>query len=224
MQSEQATGLSDEHIHYLDSGIGIHQHMLKPWETLVATAAQRDIELVIASGYRSFERQCSIWNRKFCGELKTLDINNQAINMEGLSETEKVKAILLYSALPGASRHHWGTDIDVYSPSMLAENQTLQLAPWEYESDGPFYLLFRWLKNHAKDLGFYFPYLQYNNGVAPEPWHISYYPLSKSYQETLTLELLEQKISQSDILGKDSILKMLPTIFTQYINNISEFS
>ncbi|MCZ8486094.1 D-alanyl-D-alanine carboxypeptidase family protein [Vibrio lentus] len=31
------------------------------------------------------------------------------------SEQQKLSAILRWSALPGASRHHWGCDFDVFA-------------------------------------------------------------------------------------------------------------
>ena len=224
MELTHLTGQCDNHIHYLADGTGIHKAMQAPWLSLLQAAKNDGIEIKIASGYRNFERQATIWNRKFSGELRINDLDNQGVNIEGLSELEKVKAILLYSALPGASRHHWGTDIDIYSPSLLPEAQKLQLEPWEYESDGYFYPLHLWLQNKANALGFYLPYERYQKGVAAEPWHLSYQPLASEYLQALTLSALETVISASDILGKDTVLENLPYIYSQYINNISEYT
>ena len=46
------------------------------------------------------------------------------------------RQILRWSALPGGSRHHWGTEIDIFDPDLLPQGQSLQLEPWEYESGG----------------------------------------------------------------------------------------
>ena len=65
-------------------------------------AKKEGINMKIVSGYRSFNRQKLIWNRKF--------LNNQK---QGLNPLENINKIILYSTIPGTSRHHWGTDIDI---------------------------------------------------------------------------------------------------------------
>ncbi len=92
-----------------------------------------------------------------------------------LSDEQKVRAILRWSALPGASRHHWGTDFDIYAGNLLPVDTSLALEPWEYTQGHqvPFY---QWLKNNAGQYGFRFPYQQDRGGVAFEPWHISTMP------------------------------------------------
>ncbi len=49
--------------------------------------------------------------------------------MAALSDLEKCKAMLRWSAVPGASRHHWGTEIDIFDPDLLPENTPLLLEP-----------------------------------------------------------------------------------------------
>lgn len=220
----QLSGQCDSHIHYLEDGTGINKQMKVPWLNLVSAATDDGITIQIASGFRSFERQASIWNRKFLGELRVNNLQGKAVNMDVLSEYEKINAILLYSALPGASRHHWGTDIDIYSPALLPSSQQLQLEPWEYEASGYFYPLSLWLQKHAKAFGFYLPYATFKGGVAAEPWHLSYQPLAKNYLDSLTLARLEKSISESEILGKHTILENLSSIYSQYINNITGYS
>ncbi|OUJ58170.1 hypothetical protein BTO03_18865, partial [Vibrio parahaemolyticus] len=44
---------------------------------------------------------CLIWNGKFEGELPILDSNSLPLNKAALSDEEKLKAILRWSALPG---------------------------------------------------------------------------------------------------------------------------
>ncbi|CAM5189250.1 M15 family metallopeptidase [Alishewanella longhuensis] len=89
---------------------------------------------------------------------------------------------MLYSALPGASRHHWGTELDIYDAAAVPADYQPQLLPAEYASGGPFYKLAWWLECHAAEYGFFLPYKRYQGGVAAEPWHISYQPLAKPYQ------------------------------------------
>ena len=70
-------------------------------------AEQAGQTLAVASAYRGFDRQLSIWNAKARGEKPVLDLAGQAIDLDCLSDWDRVQAILTWSALPGASRHHW---------------------------------------------------------------------------------------------------------------------
>ena len=221
----QLFGQTDSHITWLSEHIGIHHQMLKPLNLMQAAAQQDDIDITIASGFRHFERQLSIWNRKVTGQLPVNDLNNQAVDLTKLTSFEQLKAILLYSALPATSRHHWGCDIDVYAQNALGSQQ-LKLECWEYEPQGPFYSLSCWLDKYAADFGFYRPYQQYQKGVAPEPWHLSYAPLSVKFEKKFTdigIAPLSSMLAASELQLKTTVLEQLPFIVKQYVNNISEF-
>jgi LAS superfamily LD-carboxypeptidase LdcB len=215
------TGKTDSHIHWLSETLGIHKNMFTDFNAMTVAAKSAGFNLTIASGFRNFDRQLSIWNRKASGELPVYDIEQKHVDIHQLSAENKILAIALYSALPGASRHHWGTDIDVYAPNLLREGQSLQLQLWEYENEGPFHLLSLWLATHAKQFGFFLPYRKYSNGVAPEPWHLSYLPLAKQCQQALTIDILREAIIHSSILDKQIVLKLLPQLYQQYIMNIN---
>ncbi|GAA5140342.1 M15 family metallopeptidase [Thalassotalea piscium] len=218
----QALGKSDNHLTWLPTNLALHHSVVEPWNTMVNHAKKSGLELTIASSYRSFERQLSIWNRKFTGELAVRNKHNDLIEIQHLNDTDKVMAILTFSALPGASRHHWGTDIDIYASNLLPDKHALQLEPWEYQAQGYFYKLSLWLAKNADQFGFFFPYAHDQGGVAIEPWHISYKPIAQHYQDQLTLPLLSQTLKLSNIEGKAAILANLPIIFEQYITNINE--
>jgi len=222
LNSQQLCGLSDDHITWLSEHVGIHNDMLIAWSELSNAAQLNGYTLNIASGFRSFERQLSIWNRKFNGELVTKNKQNETVDLTNLSDEEKVNAILVYSALPGTSRHHWGTDIDIYAENLLSADKKLQLEPWEYEQGGPFESLSLWLSQHAKAFGFFLPYDVDRGGVAIEPWHLSFAPLAKPCLYELSIETLTHTIKQNNVLGKEAILAKLPTIFSQYVQNINK--
>lgn len=212
-----ATGQSDSHIEWLSENCGINRDIVPDWLAMQSAALQAGIDLRIASGFRSFERQLSIWNRKFRGELNVKNAENEIVDMTCLSEQEKIYAILLYSVLPGASRHHWGTDIDVYSPNLLPSGSSLKLEPWEYQENGYFHTLSIWLTKHAKDFGFYFPYQEFSGGVAAEPWHLSHQHFADKMSVILTEQGLRQVIKNSEIEGKDAILSNLTAIMVSHI-------
>lgn len=231
--SAQILGVTDRHIHYFDNHknkkikhaanaktLGIHHQMLTDFQALVASAAQANIEINIASGFRSFERQLLIWNNKFTGVTAIKNSHGEPVNIAKLSQFEIIEAILLYTALPGASRHHWGCDIDIYSANLL-NGQALQLEPWEYDNSGPMAKLSSWLAEHAQKFGFYFPYDSYRGGIAAEPWHLSYAPLAEQYQAIMSIDPLRQRLLQTDIAGKNSIIENLSQIFEHYINNVN---
>ncbi len=216
------TGQHSDHIDELTKGIGIHQQVKKPWLALQQAAKSAGFELEIASGFRSFDRQLLIWNKKFNRQLLVKDKNNQVIDLSKLNDENKVEAILLYSALPGASRHHWGTDLDIYASNLLPQGKSLQLEPWEYQSTGYFAELTQWLTEHAEYFGFFRPYDIDRGGVAIEPWHFSYAPLALQYQQKLTVTLLERVLTKANICGKSAILKRLTNIHKRYIINTNK--
>jgi len=219
LNNEQLTGQDDSHIHWLNDHTGIHLEMLPAWQSLCNSAKVDGFDLVIASGYRSFARQLSIWNRKFSGLLPIKNLQGDNVNIDAMTDTDIVNSILLYSALPGASRHHWGCDIDIYASNLLPADQKLQLEPWEYQEKGPFHSLSQWLSLNAHLHGFYLPYHEYHGGVAIEPWHLSYRPLAKQYEEQLSSELLNIVICSHQIKGKVAITSQLTEIFTTFVKN-----
>jgi len=224
----QILGLTDNHIQYFaqnpqqpEKKIGIHQQLIPAFEALVAQGKKAGIMIEIASGFRSFERQLSIWNNKFVGNTVIKNANGEPVVLDDLSSHDIIQAILLFSALPGASRHHWGCDIDIYAPNLLPKNQTLQLEPWEYEQTGSMAKLSDFLATEAQPLGFYFPYDSYRGGVAKEPWHLSYAPIANKYQQAFDISALKNHINMTDIKGKTDIINNLDKITEQFIVNIN---
>ena len=222
MNYMQVVGKDNQHVSIIDDGVAIHKDLVPIWLKLKNHAQHDGISLSIASGFRDFDRQLSIWNLKFSGELPVKDKNNHTIDLTTLSDYEKVCAIMTFSALPGASRHHWGTDIDVYATNLLPKENTLQLEAWEYQKDGYFYPLSLWLKEHMSSYQFFFPYRQDNGGIAIEPWHLSFRPIADNYDELLTIDLIGDVLSDTQINGKATILNNLSTLFTRFIKNITK--
>ncbi|KDM92996.1 M15 family metallopeptidase [Photobacterium galatheae] len=217
----QLTGLDESHLCEYQGRL-IHHDVVNALAALQEAAAQAGFDLTLASAFRSFDRQLLIWNNKFNGLRPILDSNSQPLDPAGLSELEKIHAILRWSALPGASRHHWGTDLDVYAANCLPPGESLQLEPWEYQGDGHQARFNDWLTQHMGRFGFYRPYATDLGGVAIEPWHISYFPLSQSFRNLLTPSQLATVITDQPVAGKSHILVNLDTLYSKYINNICE--
>ena len=78
--------------------------------------------------------------------------------MAALLPGARVETILLWSALPGMSRHHWGSDVDVADGRVMAAGYTLRLELDEFRRGGAFAALSAWLGANMRRFGFYRPY------------------------------------------------------------------
>ncbi|MGH6630718.1 MAG: M15 family metallopeptidase, partial [Burkholderiales bacterium] len=166
-------------------------------------------------------RQRAIWNAKYRGERPVLDRHGRPARIGALEPGARVETILLWSALPGASRHHWGSDIDVADGRVLAQGYELQLEPAEYRRGGPFAALSTWLGDNMRCYGFYQPYTRAGRGVQPEPWHLSYAPVSRHALQRMTTRLLAAAIRDNGVDGEAEILARLPAIRERYVLDVT---
>ncbi|MFM4677478.1 M15 family metallopeptidase [Aeromonas media] len=219
MTQDQLLGLDESHLILV--GRGPHRltaATAAAFNDMQVAAAYEGFNLQAASSWRGFERQLAIWNGKWRGERPLLDADNQPLDALQLDDMERLHAILRWSALPGTSRHHWGTDLDIYDPDCLPVGTRLALEPWEYEAGGWFADLGEWLGDHMADFGFFLPYakpLDAAQGVAYEPWHISFAP--ESGEQRLDPAALALCLQQADIEGKACILAHLDEILARYV-------
>jgi LAS superfamily LD-carboxypeptidase LdcB len=97
-------------------------------------ALKEGITLTILSATRNFDAQKTIWEKKWVRP-----------QYKGKTDVEKASDIMKYSSMPGTSRHHWGTDIDMNS----LENS--------YFTSGEGKKMYEWLLKNAATYGFYQP-------------------------------------------------------------------
>ncbi|HCH49457.1 MAG TPA: peptidase M15 [Proteus sp.] len=211
------TGRSTDHLVSLSGQHRLQFNATKAFLALQQQAAKAGFKLEAASSFRDFNRQLAIWNGKFEGSRPVLNAQSQPIDIHQLSEDKRCQAILKWSALPGASRHHWGTEIDIYDPFRLPAGQSLQLEPWEYEAGGYFAQLSEWLTENMSSYDFYRPFIHKASYIAYEPWHISYWPLSHEASLAYTPDILKSVLLEEDIRGKQWLLANLDEIFQHYI-------
>ncbi|MFV8819583.1 M15 family metallopeptidase [Haliea sp. E17] len=174
------------------------EHRLQPaaaraFALLQADAREAGFDLAIASSFRSFERQLAIFNGKARGLRPVHDDAGQPVDLAALGPAEKLRAILRFSALPGTSRHHWGTDLDVYDAAAVAPDYAVQLSPQEVWAPGPFAPLHDWLDQRmaqGESRGFYRPYNEDRGGVAPERWHLSFAPAARYCESRVSPQVL----------------------------------
>lgn len=135
----------------------VHKDVLKPFIAMHEAAAKQNINLNIISAHRTFDVQKWLWNQKYYKSDNPIKV---------------VKEILKYLAMPGTSRHHWGTDIDFLST---------KLNYFETEEGKKAY---NWLQENAKKYGFSQVYTSdRENGYKEEKWHWSYIPVANKFQQ-----------------------------------------
>ncbi|WOT03707.1 M15 family metallopeptidase [Shewanella youngdeokensis] len=212
-------GLSSSHL--VDyTGHLLEQQTAMAFEKMRIAAKVDGIDIAICSAYRSFERQQSIWNAKANGKRVILDKHSQPIDISTKTATEIIDLILIWSALPGTSRHHWGTDIDIFDAKQISK-QELQLISPEYQQNGPCFALSQWLATNAQLFGFYLPFQTGFSGVTAEPWHLSYYPVAQGYLDNFNVESLREVLDKSAVVNKASILPKLISLTQEYVYRIA---
>jgi len=221
MDPLELTGRTRSHIEQLDAPrVALHRAAVAPFLALRAAAALEGIDLMPYSAFRDFSAQVEIWNRKFRGERPLYDRDGNVRDHASLRADEIVDAILVWSAVPGASRHHWGSEIDVYDAAAMPAGYRVRLLPEEYAPGGIFERLARWLHDNLQRFDFFRPYDRDRGGVHPEPWHISYQRVSTAALAALTPEVIAEALEDTDVLGKELILDRLPQIWRTYVVNI----
>ena len=203
-----------------DLGAAMHARVVEPFLAMKADAARAGIEIAITSGFRDFSAQERIWNMKWRGERPLYDVDGRVREHAVLGPQELIEAILCWSALPGASRHHWGTELDVVDRAAVPADYRVQLVLAEAAPGGPFHPLHCWLDDNMSRHGFFRPYRTFRGGVLPEAWHLSFAPVAAPALARLTPELLRDAIAASGMLGKDLVLEKIGELHARYVVNV----
>jgi len=218
----QLTGRSESHLVNLPCGNCLQAEVAEAFSRLCVDAGMAGFELAIASGFRSFERQLEIWNGKASGIRPVHDDFGVDVKMADLSPQKQLHAILRFSALPGTSRHHWGTDMDVYDRGAVDKAYSVQLTPGEVAPGGVFDPFHCWLDERiavGASHGFHRPYAKDCGGVAPERWHLSYAPIALRCGGQLTPDVISDcwDSCQDGLLLRTELDEDLPGILQRYV-------
>ena len=219
LTAAQLTGRDEAHLVLLADGHRLHPEAAAAFASLQKDARVAGFELAIASSFRSYDRQLAIFNDKACCQRPVHDDAGQIVDMQSLDAAGRLAAILRFSALPGASRHHWGTDLDVYDVAAMPLGYQLQLSPEEVAPGGIFGPLHDWLDrrmNAAESYGFFRPYAEDRGGVAVERWHLSFAPISVGLEDTLDASTLRQCWG-AELLLRDEIEMDLEAIIDRFV-------
>ncbi|MCK5881446.1 MAG: M15 family metallopeptidase [Sinobacterium sp.] len=223
---DQALGLSQEHlveVSHRGYTFSLHCEVADHFLSLADELDQQDFQLSVVSSYRSFERQLAIFSAKAKGRRPVLDGKGKPLDITLLSDEQLLFAILRWSALPGLSRHHFGSDLDVFD-SANQRRENVELLPSEVEGQGPSANLHKALDSlisHDASRGFFRPYQVDVGGIAPERWHLSYACVSSIYegvqQEASSLDYLLDVWRRHDLPLFDTVLNNIEHIFKRYV-------
>ena len=187
-------------VEHTERNIYLIPPVYEAYKKMYEAALADSVKLIIISGHRTFVEQVYEWQLRW---------NNPRTDIEFADDVEKAKYVLQYRSMPGTTRHHWGTDIDLNS---------FELAYYQTEEGINIY---NWLKKNAASYGFFQPYTAVDEkrpkGYKEEKWHWSYKPLSRlmlvKYIELMTID---------DITGfeGDTAAKRLP-IMSEWVSGIN---
>ncbi|RFU48460.1 D-alanyl-D-alanine carboxypeptidase family protein [Paraburkholderia sp. DHOC27] len=222
LNNHELTGRVRTHVkQYEEPTFAAQPEVAKAFLAMREKARRAGIDLIPYSSFRDFRTQLRIWNGKFSGKKPLYDMDGRVRDFASLSELDIIDCILNWSALPGGSRHQWGTEIDVIDGASVSPGYVPKLLPEEVSAGGVFEALHHWLDENIAEFGFFRPYASYNGGMYPEPWHLSFEAASTPALRQVTPELLTAVIRRADMLGKDVVLPLIPQIYERHILNIN---
>lgn len=163
------------------AGRFLHKETYAAFLNMYEAAKADGVTLTIVSAARNFEMQKGIWEAKWNGSRK-IENGKDASKAYPDPKTRALK-ILEYSSMPGSSRHHWGTDIDL-----------VRLTNEYFDTeDGK--KVYDWLLANAAEFGFCQPYTAgRSTGYHEERWHWSYLPLAQPLTALARLQLKDEMI------------------------------
>jgi LAS superfamily LD-carboxypeptidase LdcB len=174
-------------IELFGEGINLRKEAFEAFEKMKKAAYADGFDIKMISSYRDFYRQEAIWERKY---LRFTEDN-------GMQPLDAIEKIIEYSTIPGTSRHHWGTDIDIIDGYPKTSGDVL--VPKKFETGGPFADFKVWLDENSEKFGYHLVYTDEpkRRGFKYEPWHYSYAPISipmlTAYRRLNILKLLQKE-------------------------------
>lgn len=185
----------------------LRKDVLQAFIAMYEAALKEGIRLEIKSATRNFEAQKNIWENKWTG--KTLLRGNVNAARDITDPMNRALTILEYSSMPGTSRHHWGTDIDINS----FENEWFEV--------GEGLKLYEWMQKNAASFGFCQPYTALgsdrNTGYFEEKWHWTYMPVSVHITKVAAKKLKDKMLR--GFMGAETARKI--GVVEKYVQGIS---
>ena len=123
--------------------IMLERNTYKAFKKMESAAEKDGINLKIVSAYRGYDRQKLIWNKKYIKFTTTYS----------LEPLKAINEIIQYSTIPGTSRHHWGTDIDIIDGN-YSDLEDVLIAS-KFENNNIFYDVKQWMNLNSEKFGFF---------------------------------------------------------------------
>ena len=170
-------------------------------------AAKNGINFRIVSATRTFDEQKRLWENKWNARMPVNTDTGEFLpkpltRFDNLTKDQRALRILEFTAMPSASRHHWGTDIDInevnpsYWASMRGERE------------------YKWLVENAPKFGFCQVYsANRQTGYKEEKWHWSYLPIARNLTNEYQKQILDSDITLTEFTGAET------AITTRFIEN-----
>ena len=168
-------------------GMYMRKEALAAFQKMRKDAAEDGVTLRIMSAARSFNHQKRIWEGKWNGQRL---VEGKDMKTTFAKPEDRARYIMKYSSMPGTSRHHWGTDIDInsFNPTYFNSGRGKK----EYD----------WLVDNAHKFGFCQTYTQKGkdrpNGYEEEKWHWTFLPIA-----TPLLNFFKKNVTGDDMQGFD---------------------
>jgi len=177
---------------FYGDGYKLRKEAYEAFLKMKAEASKSGIKIKVVSSYRNYAHQNRIWERKY-----------KKFTKEGLSSIQAIRKIIEYSTIPGTSRHHWGTDLDIVDGN--AKQPKGLLLEKNFHNEGPFCKLKEWMDEHANNFGFYLVYTDKKDrkGFKYEPWHYTYAPLSIPMLKSYRKLDIKQELQQVNLVGSE---------------------
>ena len=179
------TGRGD--LELVGNTIKLQPEVFRQFKKMQKEALKSGIKIQIVSGYRSYQRQLYIWNNKY-----------NKFALEGFTPKEIFQKIINYTTIPGTSRHHWGTEMDIIDAKVKMPLKLL--VETNYAKNGVYNPLKKWMDANSEKFGFFLVYDNSINrkGFKYEPWHYSYKKRAKPmFKQFLKLNIIKSIINKN---------------------------
>jgi D-alanyl-D-alanine carboxypeptidase len=161
----------------------LRQEAYEAFVRMSDAAKKQGISLKILSATRGFDRQKLIWEEKWNGRRA---VDGEFLKGPAKDPAERAQKIMRWSSMPGTSRHHWGTDIDLNDMNN------------SYFTQGQGKKVYEWLVANAPNFGFCQVYSaigpQRPHGYQEEKWHWSYLPIAQVLTERYRVMIQDRDI------------------------------
>lgn len=182
------------------------KEVMESYWRLKEEASKAGWRLILVSGHRSFGSQRRIWNRH----------NRQFSKIEKLDQKGRVRAIMSTVSVPGLSRHHWGTELDISEETL--RGQLVKIKPDTPQKVIDFY---QWMEQNAPRFGFCKVYLGNKGSIMDEPWHWTYFPFARVYEQQF-MEIKDfSKVWDIKVDDVDYIMRNFRSILKKQIRSVN---